>query len=372
MREVQRSAGAWDSSSLPIMGKQPKTLKSGLQATQHRLHKNAQTKAHQAAKLAEHKSKKSSGKAKPKPGQSSSLKPTIPFSSGDHILLIGEGNFSFARALLNLDADGLTIDPKNICATSYDTEEECYTKYSDAQEIVSVLRGKGVEVLFGIDAAKLHSTFNGKGKNKDKGRRWDKVVWNFPHAGKGITDMDRNIRANQEMFLGFLKSVQDVLKIGSVPPVHIKRKQKEQDPDSDDEGDVDMADELQDGSPRGRRGTVLVTLRNVAPYTAWCVFSHILESCKADQSPHRDFPKLAKKPPPTSLSPVYTQLRSFTFHRNIWKKYGYEHRMTKGERVGGLGTTGQGGEDRMWEFYLSDEKETKEKPQKMRVWGPSA
>lgn len=40
------------------------------------------------------------------------------------------------------------------------------------------------------------------------------------------------------------------------------------------------------------------------------------------------------------------------FHRHIWK--GYEHRMTKGERAGGTGKTGQGGEDRTWEFYLKD------------------
>jgi 25S rRNA (uracil2634-N3)-methyltransferase len=28
--------------------------------------------------------------------------------------------------------------------------------------------------------------------------------------------------------------------------------------------------------------------------------------------------------------------------------------MTKGERAGGTGTTGVGGEDRMWEFCLAD------------------
>lgn len=28
--------------------------------------------------------------------------------------------------------------------------------------------------------------------------------------------------------------------------------------------------------------------------------------------------------------------------------------MTKGERAGGLGKTGDGGEDRCWEFCLSD------------------
>jgi 25S rRNA (uracil2634-N3)-methyltransferase len=51
-------------------------------------------------------------------------------------------------------------------------------------------------------------------------------------------------------------------------------------------------------------------------------------------------------------NPRYTLLRSFAFHRALWK--GYAHRMTKGERAGGTGTTGAGGEDRTWEFCLAD------------------
>lgn len=67
-------------------------------------------------------------------------------------------------------------------------------------------------------------------------------------------------------------------------------------------------------------------------------------------------PKLAKSPPsPTTPSapnnPRYIQLRSFVFHRQIWK--GYEHRMTKGERAHGQGKTGEGGEDRTWQFCLA-------------------
>ena len=71
----------------------------------------------------------------------------------------------------------------------------------------------------------------------------------------------------------------------------------------------------------------------------------------------RDLPKLAKNPPPPQKhgnpqNPRYVQLRSFAFYRTLWK--GYEHRMTKGERAHGSGTTGVGGEDRTWEFYLRD------------------
>lgn len=67
-----------------------------------------------------------------------------------------------------------------------------------------------------------------------------------------------------------------------------------------------------------------------------------------------DICRLAKKPPPPAVTgmrhsnPTYTLLRSFVFHRWVWK--GYEHRLTKGEK----GKTGEGGEDRSWEFCLKD------------------
>lgn len=50
------------------------------------------------------------------------------------------------------------------------------------------------------------------------------------------------------------------------------------------------------------------------------------------------------------MNPHYILFRSFVFNRSDWK--GYEHRMTKGERGHGEGKTGEGGEDRTWEFYL--------------------
>jgi 25S rRNA (uracil2634-N3)-methyltransferase len=51
-------------------------------------------------------------------------------------------------------------------------------KYPDAQIIVQGLREKGVEVLFDVDATKLEKV------SALKGRKWDRIVWNFPHAGE--------------------------------------------------------------------------------------------------------------------------------------------------------------------------------------------
>jgi 25S rRNA (uracil2634-N3)-methyltransferase len=137
------------------------------------------------AALLSHQSKAIAAKKKPRPTihrKFPSLRPTVPFLSTDTILLIGEGNFSFARALL---VDPPTHElaqfpPANLTATAFDTEHECYSKYPNAQAIVKTLREKGALVLFGIDATQLEKA---SALTRPK-RTWDRVVWNFPHAGE--------------------------------------------------------------------------------------------------------------------------------------------------------------------------------------------
>jgi len=154
-----------------------------------------------------------------------------------------------------------------------------------------------------------------------------------PPQGKGITDQNRNILSNQILILGFLRSAARYLVRGPAPQLQPSRKRNR--PSSDDEWTDGDNDQTIDGRARG---TILITLRNVPPYTEWNV------------------PKLAKSPPPPPRSsadianPHYIIFRSFVFNRTDWK--GFEHRMTKGERVHGEGKTGEGGEDRTWEFYL--------------------
>ncbi|KAI0830819.1 hypothetical protein BC628DRAFT_1355741 [Trametes gibbosa] len=308
-------------------GSKKSSLKAALASQQSRL-KKKQEVAH-ASQHAERMKASSQKQGKRK----APLRPIVPFTSTDNILLIGEGNFSFARALA-FDAPRVLefLPPSNITATAYDCEEDCYTKYPDARGIVAALRDKGVTVAFGVDATKLEKC------SALKGRTFDRIVWNFPHAGKGITDQDRNILSNQLLFLGFLRSAASFLASGPIPVVN-KARTRKRDPDDDgsEEEDADpdaMGDDI-DTTQKGR-GTVLITLRNVLPYTLW------------------NLPKLAKSPPPAPTghppNPTYRQLRSFAFHRQAWQ--GYEHRMTKGERAHGTGKTGEGGEDRTWEFYL--------------------
>lgn len=175
-------------------------LKSALQSQQSRL--KAKQKLSQAAQALHQKTKRNNnnskggdqqnvasgsglsqvkGKGKEKAtstAQPSTAKPTVPFKPTDKILLIGEGNFSFARALVTDSPPEIThMPPGNITATTYDSEEDCYSKYTDAQEIVEGLRDKGVKVLFGVDGTRLDRAAGIKGK------KFDRIVFNFPHAG---------------------------------------------------------------------------------------------------------------------------------------------------------------------------------------------
>ena len=340
--------------------KKKTSLKATLQSQQSRL--RAKEKAEHAAKVAEQKRKQSKSAAKDKRPV---RPPTVPFKPTDKILLIGEGNFSFARALIVDPPSSLEhLVPANVTATSYDSEDACFSKYPEAEAIVSIIRQRGAEVLFGIDATKLqkHPIL--------KGRRWDRIVWNFPHAGmrlvdgsdamsdslslvkgKGISDQDRNILSNQRLILDFLRSAPHCLTLGPMPVTHPTRRRKQQGDDGDNLQEDDISGSDVDAAPRG---TILITLRNVPPYTEWCVpFSVHFHSLR----PCRDIPRLAKAPPkPTRTGEEpnrrYKLLRSFVFHRHVWK--GYEHRMTKGERAHGHGKPGEGGEDRTWEFCLQE------------------
>lgn len=173
------------------MAKGGKNLKAALQSQQNRL--KAKQKIAHAAQVAEQKAKRigQSGrpetpKAKPsadtkgkgKAKAQAPRRPTIPFKPSDKILLIGEGNFSFARSLIrDAPAPLQDLPPSNVTATSYDSEEGCYLKYPESQEIVSFLRSQGVEVIFDVDATRLEK------HPRLKGRKWDRISFNFPHAG---------------------------------------------------------------------------------------------------------------------------------------------------------------------------------------------
>lgn len=88
--------------------------------------------------------------------------------AGGNILLVGEGNLSFALSLTKKNR----INPANITASTFEKESEL----SDAAiENASKLRAAGVTVRHGINAAKLHLTTGNAA--------FDHIIFQFPHTG---------------------------------------------------------------------------------------------------------------------------------------------------------------------------------------------
>ena len=119
--------------------------------------------------------------------------PTIPFSSSDRILLVGEGDFSFSRSLLE------THGCASLIATSFDKQSALQSKYPQATSNVRALEEEeGCQVLFGVDATKLGrpGASDGGGKEVKRGN-FDRVIFNFPHVGGLTKDVNRQVRYNQ-------------------------------------------------------------------------------------------------------------------------------------------------------------------------------
>lgn len=125
-----------------------------------------------------------------------------PYTIHDRILLIGEGNFSFAVALYrNITLDLVEDMVVDLVATTLDTEEITEQKYPNAKANIQFLRSHSVPVFFEVDATNLYPLRN----HSDFQAPFDKIVFNFPHVGLGICNQDRNILANQKVLIGFFQ-----------------------------------------------------------------------------------------------------------------------------------------------------------------------
>lgn len=125
-------------------------------------HKPASHKAQDKDK----KPAQKTGKQQAKPGSSNpktharDLEPTIPFSPEDSILLIGEGDLSFSRALVEHHYC------ENVTATVLEKDlEELVAKYPHVKENVELIEAEGSKVAYGVDAKKMGPWAKKSGKN---------------------------------------------------------------------------------------------------------------------------------------------------------------------------------------------------------------
>ncbi|KAJ8065080.1 hypothetical protein OCU04_005792 [Sclerotinia nivalis] len=125
--------------------------------------------------------------------------PIIPFSASDSILLIGDGDLSFARSLITHHKI------EKLTATVYESSlpilEE---KYPHVPENIKGIEDGGGIIKFGVDAMKMRAWTTGKGGRGDG--VMDRVIFNFPHVGGKSTDVNRQVRYNQELLVAFLRN----------------------------------------------------------------------------------------------------------------------------------------------------------------------
>ncbi|SAL94991.1 hypothetical protein [Absidia glauca] len=184
-------------------------------------------------------------------------RPLVKFHDYDRVLLIGEGNFSYAAALVN---QYYLSGAERLTATCFDSEQVLYDKYGDeAKDNVDLVRTMGGTVLFEVDGTKLDKL---KTVNK---HTYSKIIFNFPHAGKGIKDEQRNIESNQALLTDFFKAATPLL---STVDEGKKKAKKATSTTTTTTTTTSLHDERDDTKVDGE---IYVTVKTGKPYDDWKV-----------------------------------------------------------------------------------------------------
>ncbi|XP_077903112.1 ferredoxin-fold anticodon-binding domain-containing protein 1 isoform X2 [Ictidomys tridecemlineatus] len=110
------------------------------------------------------------------------------------LLLVGEGNFSFAAALSE------TLD-SGVCLTATCLQHPAeLARDPVARENLQRLRERGTEIRFGVDCTQLANAF------EPQDREFDRIYFNFPHCGRKA-----GVAKNRKLLAKFFQSCVDVL-----------------------------------------------------------------------------------------------------------------------------------------------------------------
>jgi 25S rRNA (uracil2634-N3)-methyltransferase len=205
-------------------------------------------------------------------------------------------------------------------------------------------------VHYAINATKLSSTYS---KLLRTQAPFTKIVFNFPHVGGLSTDVNRQVRANQELLVGFFKAAIPLLASTERPVQtewgHGESGEHGYDDSNGDDDEVNLRELNSENKKKAivTKGQILVTLFEGEPYTLWNI---------------RD---LARH---SGLKVV----ESFHFP---WQAYpGYAHARTVGEITSGKDRTTEGkrkgawrGEEREARCFMLEVKEDELRDIRSRV-----
>ncbi|KAK9268971.1 hypothetical protein L1049_000738 [Liquidambar formosana] len=123
------------------------------------------------------------------------------YSSSHKILLVGEGDFSFAACLAIAFGSA-----NNMVATSLDSKGLLMEKHPTAGPNLKELEDRGCTIVHDVDAHTMsqHPLLTNK--------LFDRIVFNFPHAGFDFREHDiLQIIQHQKVVKAFLRSARDML-----------------------------------------------------------------------------------------------------------------------------------------------------------------
>ncbi|XP_044378808.1 heavy metal-associated isoprenylated plant protein 41-like [Triticum aestivum] len=123
------------------------------------------------------------------------------YSSSQSILIVGDGDLSFSRALATAFGSGDCI-----VATSLDSYSDLIGMYSQAESNVKELKRMGATVLHGVDVK------NTKKHVDLKFTRFERIIFNLPHAGFiGEETQAHMISAHQVLVRRFFRNASHLL-----------------------------------------------------------------------------------------------------------------------------------------------------------------
>ncbi|KFA67376.1 hypothetical protein S40285_00137 [Stachybotrys chlorohalonatus IBT 40285] len=119
--------------------------------------------------------------------------PTVPFDPNDRILLIGEADLSFAASIIHHHGCA------HVTATVLEKDlTELQAKYPHVDANITTVRDTDNRLVFAVDATKQLPTSVSRPPH-------DRIIFNFPHVGGKSTDVNRQVRYNQELLVSFFQ-----------------------------------------------------------------------------------------------------------------------------------------------------------------------